>query len=121
MMPSSRRSRRAVHEPGLGRFASERERRQGLGPEVDGEDLEHGEREWDPSAAERVEEERHDLGRRVHEDVEDELADVVVDSASFAHCGDDAREVVVGEDHRCRVAGDIGARTPHRDADIGAT
>ena len=60
------------------------------------------------------------LGREVHEDVEDELADVGVDAASFLDRGDDRGEVVVGEDHRRRFSCDVGAGATHGDADVGA-
>ena len=33
--------------------------------------------------------------------------------------GDDGREVVVEEHEVGRLAGDVGARAPHRDADVG--
>ena len=60
------------------------------------------------------------LGDGVGEDVADELADVVVDPpAGFDRRGNGG-EVVVGEDHRGGLAGDIGPRTPHRHADVRA-
>ena len=62
---------------------------------------------------------RH-LGGRVGEDVEDELADVVVDAAAGRDGGDDRGEVVVGEHHRRRLAGDVGPGAAHRDADVRA-
>ena len=46
------------------------------------------------------------------EDVEDELADVVVDATTARDGGDDGREVIVGEHHRRRLARDIGAGRP---------
>ncbi len=64
------------------------------------------------AAAEREHEERRYLGRGVGEDVEDELADVVVDAPPAFDRRDDRGEVVVGEDHGRRLAGDIGARCP---------
>ena len=73
------RARRAVHEPRLGGLAAERERRQRLGADVEGEQLQDGQRQRDRAAAEREDQERRHLGRGVGEDVEDELADVVVD------------------------------------------
>jgi hypothetical protein len=55
----------------------------------------------------------------VGEDVEEELADVGVDPPARLDRGDDRREVVVDEDHRRRLAGDVGPRATHRDADVG--
>ena len=54
------------------------------------------------------------------EDVDDELADVVVDDAAGLDGGDDRGEVVVGEHHRRCFPGDVGAGLAHRDADVGA-
>ena len=115
------RARRPLHEAGLGRLAAERERGQDLGAEVDREDLQHRQRQRDRAAREREDEERNDLGRRVGEDVEDELADVVVDAAAGLDRRDDGREVVVGEHHRRRLARDVRSGDAHRDADVRAS
>ena len=53
MTPSRARARRAVHEARLGRLAAQRERGQRLGAEVEGEDLQHRQRQRDRAAAER--------------------------------------------------------------------
>ena len=58
-------------------------------------------------------------GVRVREDVEDELADVLEDAPPGGDRRDDRREVVVGEHHRRRLPRDVGARLPHRHADVG--
>ena len=120
MTPWLRRARRAVHQPGFGGLAAERERGQGVGAQVDGEDLHHGQRQRDRPAGQGEDQERHDLGDGVGEDVADELADVVVDPAARLDGGGDGGEVVVGEDHGGRLAGDVGARAAHGDADVGA-
>ena len=73
-------ARRSLHEAGLGGFAAEGEGRQRLGADVEGEELQHREREWDRAAAEGEDDERGHLGDGVGEDVEQELADVVVDA-----------------------------------------
>ena len=111
--------RRPLHDPRLRRVAAERERGQGLRAEVDREDLHRGQRQRHRAAREREDDEGHDLRRRVGEDVEDELADVVVDAPALLDGVDDRREVVVGEHHRGRLAGDVGAGEAHRDADVG--
>ena len=117
MTPCDSWARWLFHEPGLGRLPTERERGKRFRSEVDGEDREDGEREWHEPTGEREHEERHDLRRRVGEDVEDEFPHVRVDPAPLAHRGHDRREVVVGEDHRRRLACHVGAArgpSPHR-------
>ena len=49
----------------------------------------------------------------------DEFHQVVVDAAAFLDRGGDGGEVVVGEHHRRRLLGDVGAAAAHGDADIG--
>ena len=113
-------ARRSLHEAGLGAFAAEGEGRQRLGADVEGEELQDRERERDRAAAEGEDHERGHLGDRVGEDVEEELADVVVDAPARRDGDHDRGEVVVGEDHRRGLAGDVGARPAHRHADVGA-
>jgi hypothetical protein len=72
------------------------------------------------AAGEREDQERDDLGGGVGEDIDDELADVVVDDPAGLDGGDDRGEVVVGEHHRRCLPGDVGAGLAHRDADVGA-
>lgn len=62
-----------------------------------------------------------DFRRRVSEDVDDELTDVVVDTAARLNRSDDRREVVVRQDHRCSLTGHVRARDPHRDSDVCST
>ena len=64
---------RLLREPGLGAFATEGEGGQGLGSDVEGEELETREREWDRAAGEGEAHERGVLGDRVGEDVERNL------------------------------------------------
>ena len=118
--PSERRPRRPVHQSRLGRLAAQRERGQRLRAQVDREDLQHRQRQRDRAAGEREDEERHDFGRRVGEDVEDELADVVVDLRPASTAATMRREVVVREHHGRRLAGHFRADQAHRDADVGA-
>ena len=109
-----------VHDSRLGGLAAERERRQGLGADVEGQQLHDRQRQRDRAAGEGEDDERRHLRRSVGEDVDDELADVVVDPPPGRDGGDDRREVVVGQDHRRRLAGHFRAGFPHRDADVGA-
>ena len=75
---------RAIHQTGLGPFPAERQRGQGLGAEVDRQNLHHGQGQPDPATRKGVDEKRDNLWGRVGEDVDDELADIVVDpSACF--------------------------------------
>ena len=48
MTPSDRGPRRPGHQARLGRLAAERERGQDLGAEVDGENLQHRQRQRNP-------------------------------------------------------------------------
>jgi hypothetical protein len=98
---------RPLHDPGLRRLTAEGERRECLGAQVDHQDLGHREPEGDLPAGEREEQERHDLGHGMGEDVEDELAHVVIDPAARLDGSDDRGEVVVGEDHHGGFAGDV--------------
>ena len=86
--------------------------------DVEGQQLQHGERKRNRAAAEREHEERHDLGSGVSEDVLDELADIVIDLAARLDRDDDRREVVVGEHHRRCLPRDVGPGATHRHADV---
>ena len=65
------------------------------------------------------EDERYQLGDVAREDVGDETPDVVVDRAAFFDRVDDAREVVVGQDHVGRFFGDVRSRDAHGHTDVG--
>ena len=110
------RPRREPHDPAMRPFGAERQRRQHVGAEVDGEDLDHGERQRDPEEHEG--EVGNQLGDVRGEDVGEELADVLEDRAPFLDRVDDAREVVVEEDHVRRLLRHVGAGDPHGDADV---
>ena len=56
----------------------------------------------------------------MREDVDDELAHVVIDPPALLDRDHNSGEIVVGQDHRRRLAGHIRARLPHGDADIGS-
>ena len=66
-----------------------------------------------------AEEHRHHLADVRRQQVAQELADIVEDGAALLDCGDDRREVVVGEHHVGGLFGDVGARNPHCDANVG--
>ena len=66
----------------VGGLRAKCERRRSFGADVEGKQLQDGEWEQDRVPAEREDDEGHDLGRCVVEDVEQELADVLVDAAT---------------------------------------
>ena len=53
------------------------------------------------------------------QDIGKELTDIVEHRAAFLDGGDDAREVVIGQDHVGGLASHVGAGHAHGDADIG--
>jgi hypothetical protein len=112
---------RATHQSGLSRLAAECKRGQRLRPHVEDQELKNCQGERNGPSSKREDEEGDDLGCGVGKDVEDELADVVVDAAAGLDRRDDGREVVVREHHRRRFSGHIRAGTSHRDTDVGAT
>ena len=107
------------HQARLGRFATQRQRGKGLRAEVDREDGQHGQRQRDQATGEGEGEERHDLGDGVGEDVEHELAHVVIDPAALLDTGDHGGEVVVGEHDGGGLAGHLGAAAAHGHPDVG--
>ncbi len=113
-----RRGRRAI-TPGSAGSRPEGEGGKGLGAEVDGEDLQDGQGQRDEAAGKGEQQERDDLGHGVGEDVEHELAHVVVNPATFLHARHDRGEVVVGEHHGGGLACDLGAAPAHGHTDVG--
>ena len=65
--------------------------------------------------------EQHDLPGICREEKGHEGPEVVADPPALSNCGDDRREVVVGEDDVRGLARRLGAREAHRDAHVGAT
>ena len=96
---------------------TETERGDHVGAEIDGENLDDGQRERDPRERER--QVRHQLRNVRRQDVRQELADVVEDGTSLFDAIDDACEVVVQQDHIRRFAGDVGPGDAHCDPDVG--
>ena len=113
-------ARRTIHDSGFGGLASKGERGQRLRADIERQQEQDAERKRNRAAREGKDQEGDDFGSRVSEDVEDELADVVVDNSAGFDRGDDRREVVVGEDHGRGFAGDVGPGASHRDTDVGA-
>ncbi|MCW8098951.1 hypothetical protein OOZ58_20605 [Streptomyces tauricus] len=119
MTPVLRDRGGAGHESGLGGLASECERGKRFGAEVDRQDLQDGQRQRDLPPGECEDEEGDDLGHRVGEDVEHELADVVEDASPRVDRGDDGGEVVVGEHHGGCLTRHVCSRSAHGDTDVG--
>ena len=76
-------------------------------------------REREPAARQRPHDEGRELGDVVGEVVGEEPADVGERRPSLLDRRDDRREVVVEQHEVGGLAGDVGARSPHRDADGG--
>ena len=108
---------RAAHDVGLRGLDAQRQRRKAVGDEIQPEDLDRRQR-GRPAGHGGEEHEEH-LPGVAGEEIVHELLDVVVDAAAFLDRDHDRGEVVVGEHHVGRLAGDVGAGTPHRDPDVG--
>ena len=111
--------RRARERARVGRLGAEGERGQQVGADVEAEDLQHAEGEREASAGQRPDDERGELGDVVGEVVGEEAADVGERRAALLDGGDDGGEVVVEQHEVGRLAGDVGARAAHGDADVG--
>ena len=101
------------------RFGTERERGKDVGADVEREHLQHADRERESPARERPHDERRELGDVVGEVIGEEAADVGEGRAALLDRGDDRGEVVVEQHEVGGLAGDVGARSPHGDADGG--
>ena len=110
---------RAIEGVERRRLGAERGGGQRVGAEVEGEDLQHPEREREPAAGDRPQQERRELGDVVGEVVREELAGVEERRPAQPHRLDDGGEVVVEQHQVGRLAGHVGARATHRDADVG--
>ena len=109
--------RRAAHDVGLRRLDAEGQRWQAVGHKIQPENLDRGEGRR-PARDRRHEHQEH-LAGVARQQVVDELLDVVVDASALLHGCHDRGEVVVGEHHVGRLAGDVGAGDAHRDPDVG--
>jgi hypothetical protein len=101
-----------------GRLGPERDRRKGIGTDIEGEDLEHAQGQRKTSARQRPYEERRQLGDVVGEVVGEKAPHVGEDRASLLDGGDDRGEVIVQEHEIGSLARHVGPGTAHRDADV---
>jgi hypothetical protein len=109
--------RRPAHHVGVARFECQRQRGKSVGHQVEPEKLQRRERKWQRGQAGN--EQYEDFGDVAAEEVEDELADVVEDDATFFDGRGDGLEPVVLQHDRRGLFGDVGAADPHRDANVG--
>ena len=115
-----------MHDAGCA-IEYERQGRQAVRYKVDPEDLCGREREQQAACVvAKVEREReqHAAGddeyfRQVRREQKAQtLLDVLVNAATFFHCGHDRREVVIEEHQICDFAADVRAALPHRHANV---
>ena len=105
--------------PGSGLLGAEREGRQQVGADVQGEHLQHRDHQRDRAGRQRPHDERRQLGDVVGQVVGEEPLDVVERGAALLDRLHDVREVVVEQHEVRRLASDVGPGLAHRDADVG--
>ena len=110
-------ARLALHDVALGILHAQCKRREAVGDQVHPQQLHRLE---DGKADERGDKHREDLGKVGRKQELDDLADVVVDTATLFAGTDDGGEVVVGKHHVGDVLGNVGAGDAHTHADVGA-
>ena len=110
-------ARLALHDVALGVLHAQRERGEAVGDQVHPQQLHRLE---DGKADERGDKHREDLGKVGRKQELDDLADVVVNTATLFAGTDDGGEVIVGKHHVGDVLGNVGAGDAHTHADVGA-
>ena len=113
------RPHRLRHDARARRLGAEGEGRQQVGADVEGEDLQHGQGEREVPDRQRPQHEGRQLGDVVGEVVGQEATDVRTSGPAELDRGHDRLETVVEQHDVGRLAGDLGARGSHRDADVG--
>ncbi len=106
-----------LHDVGRRFFGTQGKGRQHVGAEIDGENLDHGQRQRD--AEQHEGEVGNQLGDVRGQDVGDEFADVFIDRPAFLDGVDDGTEMVVEQHDVGRLARHVGAGEAHGDADVG--
>ena len=109
---------RTAHGARLRGLRPEREGGQQVRADVEREHLQHGDHERDRAARHRPDDERRQLGDVVGEVVGEEPPDVLEGRPPLLDGLHDVGEVVVEQHEIGRLAGDVGADHPHRDADV---
>ena len=100
--------------------SAQRDRGQQVGPDVEGQHLEHRQRQRELPARHRPHRERRELGDVVGQVVGEELADVEERARPYSTAATIVSEVVVEQDEVGDLARHVGARAPDRDPDVGA-
>ena len=101
------------------RLGPERDGGECVGADVDGQDLHDAERQREPAARQRPNDERGQLGDVVGEVVGEETADVYERGAALLDGGHDGIELIIEQHQVSGLAGDVGSRPTHGDADVG--
>ena len=109
-------ARFTLHQVGLGVFHTQCQRREGIGNEVDPQQV-HGAQQRE-SHHSRHKHSHHlcQVGRKQELDC---LTDIIVDTASLANGGHDGCKVIVLQHHICGTFGYVGTGDTHTHADIG--
>jgi hypothetical protein len=100
-------------------LGAESHRRERVGAEVEGEDLQHPQRQRESASGQCPDDEWCELGDVVGEVIGEEPTDVDVRRATLFDTADDAGEVVVEQHEVGCLARDVSARASHRNADVG--
>jgi hypothetical protein len=120
-------SRLLVHDVGVFGVDAERERRRPVGHEVDPEELGGEQRQEQPglhgheaeqTRKHHASEHRQQLAGIRRQEIDQVLADVVVNPATFLDGLDDTCEIIIRQHHVGRLLRDVGAGDAHGDADI---
>ena len=112
-----RAARRPVHGIALRFLHSKGNCREGIGDQVDPENVDRPE---DREAQQGRDKYSQNLSQVGGKQELDRLADIVIDSPAFRDRGDDRREIVIGEDHVRDRLGNVRTRNSHAHADIRA-
>ena len=107
-----------LHDPRLHRLHPQSQGGQGIGHQVEPQQLHRHQRHL-VEPEEGGQEDGEDLADVAGEQVVDGLADVGVDPPALLHRRDHSGKIVVGEDHVGGPLGHVGARDAHSAADVG--
>ena len=110
-------ARRPVEHVALAFAHGQRKGGKHVGDEIEKQNLQGQDRQGQ-RGQDRQADDQH-LAQIARQQIGDEAPDIAEDDAPFANGLDDGREGVVEQDHRGRLARDVGAAHAHRHADIG--
>jgi hypothetical protein len=118
LIPALRRSRLMLHDVGVALLHPQGQGRRAVAHQVQPQELNRPQGYGQPEQH-RAEDDEDFSGVAGKQEV-DELADVGVDDPPLLNGGDDAGEIVVGEDHVGRLLGDVRSRDAHCHPDVRA-